>query len=218
MERLTQRALAPQLTAPLLRGAWELGRAGRAAVRRWGWTAPACLALAACAAAALATAWHYDSAAQRLSEQLAQRAVLAPAAPLVKTPDPLAGGEAGARARLQAFEAQLLPQVEIPFVVQELLELGGKEGLSMQRGSYRWQEDVAGGFARYRMSLPVKGSGPAIQRFIQAALRQQGNLALESVQFTRARIGASDIEARIEWLLLVALPGAPAPAVKGAAR
>lgn len=78
----------------------------------------------------------------------------------------------------------------------------------MQRGSYRPQVDVAGGFLRYRMTLPVKGSGPAIQRFMQTALRKQKTLALDSVQFKRARIGSSDIEARIEWLMLTRLPAA----------
>lgn len=212
MERLTQRGLGPRLTAAMMGAAWELGRAARALVRRWGLRAPVCLALAVGVMVALAVARHYENAAQQLTLQFEQRAAATPAAPLVATAAPLQRGEAGARGRLQAFEAQLLPQGEIPFVVQELLELGAAEGLSMQRGTYRWQPDTAGGFARYRMSLPVKGSGRAIQRFMKVALRRQHNLALDSVQFTRAAIGTSDIEARIQWVLLVAPPSALAVA------
>jgi hypothetical protein len=199
MDRLNDAAFG----AHLLRAGWEARRAVRAGVRRYGLVLPAVLGCVVVMLAALALAQQAGARGAALRMELARRM----AAPAVSAPPETApAGAAGARARLRAFDAQLLAHADIPFVVQDLLALGEAQGLSMQRGSYRAQPDSAGAFLRYRMNLPVKGSGPAIQRFIQAALRKHGNLALDGVQFTRARIGASEIEARIQWALLTTLP------------
>lgn len=115
---------------------------------------------------------------------------------------------ADGRAGLKAFENHLLPHEEIPRVVQDVLRLAEKEGLSIQRGQYRPQIDTAGGFLRYRMSLPVQGPAPAIHRFIQSALRTQKTLALDSIQFKRERIQSSNVEVRIQWVVMARLPSA----------
>lgn len=194
-----------------MRLTWEARRFLAACQRRYGGVGWALLACAAVVCVGLLLA-HHAQAQQTLAQlQLAARHAenAGFAAPLVAGPAP---GAAGARARLHAFEGQLLAHDAIPYVVQDLLDLGAAEGLVMQRGSYRPQVDVAGGFLRYRMSLPVKGPGPAIQRFIKAALRKQDNLALNSVHFKRARIGSADVEARIDWILLATVPaGGAAP-------
>jgi hypothetical protein len=185
--------------------AWELGRAWRAARGRLGLPGVALLGCAACAVLGLGLAHVQLARAKELAAQLAQRRAPAPAEVL---PVAASSGMAGARARLQAFEALLLPAAEVPFVVQQLLDLGEEAGLTMAHGSYRPQADSAGAFLRYRMSMPVKGSGQAIEGYIRTALRKQPNLALDSLQFKRPSIGASDIEARIQWTLLVRLPDA----------
>lgn len=195
---------------------WSVRRAARGWSRRhglWGW---AMLAAAACALGAGALLRGEQLRAGALAQQLAAQrsaqsaaAALAPLAPAA-APAASASGMAGARARLRAFDQHLLPHEDLPVAVQALLDLGSAEGLSVLRGSYRLQADSAGGFVRYRMSLPVQGAAPAVQRFMLAALRQQPNLALDSVQFKRARIGATEIEARIQWVLLARLPAAGA--------
>jgi hypothetical protein len=211
MERLMAAGLRARLQHPAAHANWELRRGARAFTRRFGPFGWALLGCVACAALALAVERRQTVDIGRLEIQLAARLAerAGPiAAATVSVAAAPAEGEAGASARLQAFDDHLLAHGDIPFVVQDLLDLGEAEGLSMQRGSYRPQVDVAGGFLRYRMTLPVKGSGPAIQRFMQTALRKQKTLALDSVQFKRARIGSSDIEARIEWLMLTRLPAA----------
>lgn len=201
MERLTARGFGAGLSRPL----WEARRAARAFVRRRGVFWPALLACLALAGAGLV-------AGRDQAVRAALLAASAPAAAPVATavaPDASDPGQAGARSRLRAFDAHLLPHADIPFALQDLLELGAAEGLSMQRGSYRPQADGAGGFLRYRMTLPVRGPAPAIQRFMKAALQRHRNLALDGVQFKRERVGATEIEARIDWVLLARLPGAP---------
>jgi hypothetical protein len=217
MERLTAAGLGARVLRPAAHARWELRRGARAFTRHFGLFGWALLGCVVCTALALAVERRQAGAIATLETRFAARlADNANQATVAKAAVP-AEGEADARARLQAFDDHLLAHGDIPFVVQDLLDLGEAEGLSMQRGSYRPQVDVTGGFLRYRMSLPVKGAGPAIQRFMKAALRKQKNLALDSVQFKRARIGSSDVEARIEWVMLTRLPadGIPIATVNG---
>lgn len=207
LNRVKRARFRQPLLRPFAQAVWHLRRLGP-----FGWTVLACAGLTL---GALLLARQQALGAEALQARLAglersgmaQRgAAAAPAA----TPD-----QAGARTRLQRFEQQLLAHGDIPLVVQEMIELGAAEGLTMQRGSYRAQSDSAGGFLRYRMTLPVKGSGQAIERFMQAALREHRNLALDSVQFRRAAIGASEVEARIQWIVLSALPEADGAGAAG---
>jgi len=110
------------------------------------------------------------------------------------------------RDRLHAFEKTLLPHEDIPVLVQEVLQQAESLGLSVERGEYRPQIDSAGNFLRYGMSLPMKGDAAAINRFIQIALRTHKALILESIRFKRELIGAKDIEARVQWVVLARLP------------
>jgi hypothetical protein len=107
---------------------------------------------------------------------------------------------------LKSFEDFLVPHEDIPVVVQDLLRMAEDQKLTVQKGEYRVQRDVTGGFMRYRMSLPVKGAATTIHRYIETALRAQKTLALESVQFKRDRIESIDIEARMQWVVFTRLP------------
>ena len=190
---------------------WELRRAVRGVNRRFGVWAWLVLALLLLAALAAGMQRHWQTQAIAMEARLADRtsaqrhgstlSVL----PLV-APGLNAGGSADIRGSLQAFERHLLAHEDIPVVVQDLLSLAQDQGLRLQRGEYRPQIDRVGGFMRYRMSLPVKGPALAIQGFMQAALHAHPALALETVQFKRERIESTDIEARIQWVLLTRLP------------
>lgn len=205
MERLIT---GPGMLQALARAGFELRRAVRRFTWRFGFAGWAVLLCAAGAVLALAAERQQAAALHalqaRVAAQLASNAAAGRGATPANTPP--ATQDNLARARLQAFDDQLLQHGDLPFVVKSLLELGEAEGLSMQRGTYRPQADIAGGFMRYQMSFPVKGSGPAIQRFMKAALLKQANLALDSVQFRRAHVGSSDVEARIQWVMLTRLP------------
>ncbi len=107
---------------------------------------------------------------------------------------------------LKSFEDFLMPHEDIPVVVQDLLRMAEDQKLTVQKGEYRVQRDVTGGFMRYRMSLPIKGTASTVHRYIEAALRAQKTLALESVQFKRDRIESIDIEARMQWVVFTRLP------------
>jgi hypothetical protein len=93
-------------------------------------------------------------------------------------------------------------------VIQDLIALADERQLLLVRGDYKPQVDSAGGFLRYRMTLPVKGGMAAIQSFVAAVLQTHPSMAVEAVQFKRDRIASPLVEARIQWLLLTQLPEA----------
>lgn len=147
--------------------------------------------------------------ANRVSEAQRQLAMPELPRPLV---EPKARGD---EARLEAFRALLLPHDDIPTAVQALLGEGENQGLRIPKGEYRLDPDAQGGFARFRMIMPVTGEAQAIQRFMAAALTKHRSLALESVQFRRENVSARQVEARIQWVLMVRLPAARDPSANG---
>lgn len=131
---------------------------------------------------------------------------------------PLSGAvEPDDRSRLASFDSMLLPHADIPQVIQDLLQLAASQGLSVQRGEYRAQPDVAGGFLRYGMTLPVSGDAAAVERFMQTALRTQPMLLLDNWHLQRQQRSSGQIEARLQWVLLARLP-APLSAVNAASK
>lgn len=185
---------------------WEAGRGRRALTRRFGivgWLSLLCLIIA------LLAKWgQYEQIEQlnlvnvRLAKQKLAHAEQEAGGGAIASINGMDG-----RTRLQAFANYLLPHKDIPVAVEGILGQAEKEGLSIQKGEYRPQAENAGEYLRYHMTLPVKGQARAIQRFMQAVLLSQKNLALENVQFRRERIDSPEIEARIQWVLFAHLPG-----------
>lgn len=213
--RTASSAMKAWLSDQIGRVTWTARRQARAVSRRWGVVGWGVLVCGLIGISALVFTSHGSTSAAALQAQLVEQAARGRSLPVEDLPPGAAGG-AGGRAQLRAFEGFLLPHEDIPLVIQDLLRLAHEEGLFMQRGDYRPQADSAGAFLRYRMTLPVKGPAPAIHRFMQASLQTQKTLALESVQFKRARIESLDTEARIQWVVLAQLPGTGAVATAAA--
>ena len=92
-------------------------------------------------------------------------------------------------------------------MIAALFDLAANQQITLSRGEYRMQADDAGGFLRYRISLPVKGQAAAIQGFVEQGLLRNRSLAFESVQFKRDKIESANVEARIQWTLVVSAEG-----------
>lgn len=198
-------SLKAWLAQRIEQAAWEVSRGSRVFTRLFGVFGWSMLILFAVGATVWLVEHQQVAEMNTLYSQLARQGSLKePAHPQIVQHVDAANGADG-RARLKAFEDYLLPHKDIPVVVRDLLRLANEAGLSIPRGEYRPQPDLIGGFVRYRMSLPVKGAAPAIHRFIQASLRKQKTLALESVMFKRERSATSEIEARIQWVVLTRL-------------
>ena len=181
--------LPPNLAPRLI---WQ----GRRQLRRIGAGA---LAGAACLCLAAAAAWHgrqLDHEQQVLARQLkatARAAAEQAAAPPAPTE---AGGVA-------AFHAYLPPHDTIPDLLKDLVQVAQQEGITLAKAEYKPQLDDQAGFLRYQITLPVKADYAHLQSFIINALQTLPTLTLDSVSFKREQIEAGDIEARIQFVLLV---------------
>ena len=159
-------------------------------------------ALAGAAALALAALalWHGASLEQHkqtLARQLerAARAAAQPAAPAS-----LVASDAGAVA---AFHAYLPAHDMIPDQLKELVNVAQANGVTLAKADYKAQAEPRGGFTRYQITLPIKADYAKVQAFILAALQALPTLTLDSVAFRREQIEAGEVEARVQFQLLV---------------
>ncbi|MDO8050937.1 type 4a pilus biogenesis protein PilO [Janthinobacterium sp. SUN211] len=104
---------------------------------------------------------------------------------------------------LAAFHAYLPAHDSIPEQLQTLLEVAQKSGVTLAKADYKPQEDGNTAFLRYQITLPVKAEYAQLQTFIVDALQALPTLTLDSVLFKREQIEAGEIDARIQFILLV---------------
>lgn len=150
-----------------------------------------------CVLLALLAQWHATQLEQRrttLAAQLniAARTAAAPEAPVVTT----ASGVA-------AFFDHLPPHDAIPDQLKELVRVAQQNNIPLAKAEYKPEQDGNAGFLRYRITLPVKADFANVQSFLITALQTLPTLTLESVAFKREQIEAGEVEARIQFVLLV---------------
>ncbi|MBJ7309623.1 GspMb/PilO family protein [Rugamonas sp. CCM 8940] len=155
--------------------------------------------LAALALAALAL-WHGADLERRqigLTRQLAQ------AARVAAQPVAAAAPGSGDAAAVAAFHAYLPAHEMIPDQLQELVKVAQANGVTLAKADYKAQSEPRGGFTRYQITLPIKADYAKLQAFILAALQALPTLTLDSVALRREQIEAGEVEARIQFQLLV---------------
>ncbi|MBB5607493.1 MULTISPECIES: type 4a pilus biogenesis protein PilO [unclassified Janthinobacterium] len=179
--------------------AWEAARVGR----KLGWPGAIGIACMALAVFALQQAGELGARLQHLTAQLAV------AAKQAALPQAATRLDADADS-LAAFHAYLPAHDTIPEQLKELLEVAQRTGVTLAKADYKPQEDGNTAFLRYQISLPVKAEYAQLQAFIVEALQAVPTLTLDSVLFKREQIEAGEIDARIQFILLVKKPEARA--------
>ena len=174
------------------RMAWEAQRLWR----MLGW--PSAIGAAGLALAAFAMQ-QGEALAGRQQPLRSQLAVMAKQAALPPAPVTL---DADADS-LAAFHAYLPAHDSIPEQLKALLEVAQKSGVTLAKADYKPQEDGNTAFLRYQITLPVKAEYAQLQAFIVDALQTLPTLTLDSVLFKREQIEAGEIDARIQFILLV---------------
>ncbi len=174
---------------------WELRRIARRWFARLG---PALWVMLASGCIALVAGLWYRQGEMRQARAGSQ----VPAEPAVAH-DAARGRDAHA---LKAFDALLVPHDETPWALQGLIDEAQTAGLTLSRASYESVTDQAGGFRRYVVTFPVQGRSDAVRNFITGALKKQPALALVSANFSRERVDAAEVDARIQFVLLTTLP------------
>ncbi len=168
-----------------------------------------------CAAALAAGGWQI-AATMRHGAEL--RAALQEQRGAQGQPRASSNAERGA-----AFERLLGRGEELESYLGKVFAAAKRHGVSLTVGEYRLALDAAGGFRRYHMVLPVKGSFHAIQAFSQQVLLDLPFAALEEISLKRASIDSTQVDAKTRFVLFLratsggaapAIPAAPASAVE----
>jgi hypothetical protein len=172
------------------RARWQLRRT----LRRLG--APAATGAAALACA-LAMLWHAQALRQQLPAMQARLAAVSRATAIpVAAPPTAADG-------LAAFYRHLPAHAAIPAQLQTLVDIADKHHVPLAKAEYKPQAEPRAGFMRYQVNLPVKADYAAVQAFMLEALQALPALTLDSVAFKRERGDSAEVEARIQFILLV---------------
>lgn len=170
---------------------WEARRIGR----RLGWGAAIGIGALALAAGA---AWQSHAMMQR-QQQLASQLAAARSA----RPPPLVAAADDATRQLAAFYTYLPAHEAIPDLLKQLVGIAAKNGVTLAKADYKPQAEDNADFMRYQITLPIKADYAKVQGFIVGALRGLPTLTLESVTFKREQIETGDVEARVQFNLLV---------------
>ena len=163
----------------------------RLALRRTG--APACVAVALCAAGLVAWAWLLPQRAEQA--RVMARPLPAPAS-LVSAPPPPSANQ-----NLADFYQVLGEKRYAEQQVKVLFDLAAKSNLVLSQGEYKAGYDKASRVATYQIILPVKGPYQSIWQFAMQGLREMPFASLDEVGFRRENIAEPVVEARLRFTL-----------------
>lgn len=171
---------------------WE----ARRGMRRLGWTG--LVGLCALAFSAVA-AWQGQQLKQRQVQLHHQLKAALSAKPIA----PPADSAVEAARQIAAFYAYLPRHEMIPEQLKQLVSIATKNGIVLAKADYKAQPQEGADFLRYQVTLPIKADHTHTQAFILAALQGLPTLTLDSVTFKRNTADAVEVEARVQFVLLV---------------
>lgn len=105
--------------------------------------------------------------------------------------------------QIKAFYAAFPSETAAADTLQMLYDAASQNALTLPHAEYHMAADEKIDLARYRITLPVRGSYAHIRGFLAAALAAVPTLALEHVDFQRQKIGDAQLDARITMTLFL---------------
>jgi hypothetical protein len=171
---------------------WE----ARRLALRFGWVS---LVSAAVFAFAVLAVWQGQQLKQREAQLQGQLRLVQQGKPVAAPVD----STADAARQVAAFYAYLPRHEMIPDQLKQLLAIAGKNGVVLAKADYKAQPEENADFLRYLITLPIKADHARVQAFILAALHGLPTLTLDSVTFKRSTPEAAEVEARVQFVLLV---------------
>ncbi|MFT3848700.1 MAG: hypothetical protein QM739_08455 [Propionivibrio sp.] len=86
-------------------------------------------------------------------------------------------------------------------VLDRIFAAAAKENLALPQGEYQWNKEATGSLIRYGILFPIKGTYPAIRRFMAQVLQENPSLSLDSAVFGRQTAGSIGVDAQIHFTL-----------------
>ena len=104
---------------------------------------------------------------------------------------------------LSEFYGAFPPSDRVADALGRIYAAAYAQSLHIEQGEYRATRDKVGNITHYQIVFPVKGTYPQVRMFVALSLAQLPNLALESVEFDRNKIGEPQIEAKIKFVMFL---------------
>jgi Tfp pilus assembly protein PilO len=90
---------------------------------------------------------------------------------------------------------------KVPEALKRIYRAADKHELMLETGEYSWLQTGTERLARYRVSLPVKGSFKQVLGFMDMVLQDNKSLALENASFKRDKVDDDTVEAKLVFVI-----------------
>ncbi len=150
-------------------------------------------------AAALWALWvqpateRLHSQQQRLRAQLALAQQSGSAAARDKTPTE----------QLFDFYAHFGTRTQVPKALEHLQALARRHKLELESGDYSYLRTDGQRLDQLRISLPIRGTYVQIRQFVEQVLKEQPDIALQSLSLRRDKLAQDVVEGRVVLILFV---------------
>ena len=94
-------------------------------------------------------------------------------------------------------------RAELPSVLAAFGASANKAGVTLEQGTYSFQVQKGASLARYVIDLPVKGSYPAIRRFVSDALVVVPAASLDTLRLERREVAEGGVDAALRFTVFV---------------
>ena len=103
----------------------------------------------------------------------------------------------------EGFFDSLPTRTEMPQVMEKVVAVAIAAGIELERGDYEYTAPDSGRTARYRLSLPVRGSYPQVRQFIEGTLAAVPAIALDSMRVERSKVSDQVIAADLQFSVVL---------------
>lgn len=109
----------------------------------------------------------------------------------------------GREDQLRVFYNSFAQAEKVPDTLKRIYKAAEKQELLLETGEYSRIQAGSERLARFRVSLPVKGSFKQILSFMDAVLQENGTVALEGATFKRDKVDEEALEAKLVFLIFM---------------
>lgn len=103
--------------------------------------------------------------------------------------------------QLRVFYNGFAPDDKLPDTLKRIYQAAEKQQLVLETGEYARLQTGADRLARFRVSLPVKGSFKQVLGFMDTVLQDNPTVALENAAFKRDKVDDEAVEAKLVYLV-----------------
>ena len=99
------------------------------------------------------------------------------------------------------FVATLPTQQQLPAILGQIVGQATAAQLELEKGTYSLVSSKSQRVVRYQLVYPVRGTYPAIRKFVDGSLAAVPSLALGGLRMERSTVGAAQLDAEVKFVI-----------------